>query len=205
LHAILQEHDVRRSLVGWGQSLLVQAAVQAVAVGACLMIGRDVPSVCAMQTPVVVPCCFVCAVFAGALLLGDAFNMRHPLTGGGMTVALSDTRLLCEMLQPLPSFEDAIATAHRTAEFYTKRKPVSATINTLANALYKVFCVTGSNAHEEMRQACFDYLALGNTCASGPVSLLSGLNPSPSLLVMHFFSVALFGVGRLLRPRPTFK
>jgi hypothetical protein len=75
---------------------------------------------------------------AGALLLGDAFNMRHPLTGGGMTVALSDTRLLCEMLQPLPSFEDAIATARSTAEFYTKRKPVSATINTLANALYKV-------------------------------------------------------------------
>jgi len=53
-------------------------------------------------------------------------------------VALSDTRLLCEMLQPLPNFEDAIATAHSTAEFYTKRKPVSATINTLANALYKV-------------------------------------------------------------------
>jgi hypothetical protein len=22
----------------------------------------------------------------GALLLGDAFNMKHPLTGGGMTV-----------------------------------------------------------------------------------------------------------------------
>jgi squalene monooxygenase len=65
--------------------------------------------------------------------------------------------------------------------------------------------VTGSNAHEEMRQACFDYLALGGSCASGPVSLLSGLNPSPSLLVMHFFSVALFGVQRLLRPRPTFR
>lgn len=55
-----------------------------------------------------------------------------------MTVALSDTRLLCEMLQPLPNFEDSIATARSTAEFYTKRKPVSATINTLANALYKV-------------------------------------------------------------------
>lgn len=122
-----------------------------------------------------------------------------------MTVALSDTRLLCEMLQPLPSFEDSIATARRTAEFYTARKPVSATINTLANALYKVFCVTGSKAHEEMRQACFDYLAKGGACASGPVSLLSGLNPSPSLLVMHFFSVALYGVGRLVKPRPTFR
>eukprot|EP00879_Flechtneria_rotunda_P015936 GHRR01016666.1.p1 GENE.GHRR01016666.1~~GHRR01016666.1.p1 ORF type:complete len:209 (+),score=57.30 GHRR01016666.1:623-1249(+) len=131
--------------------------------------------------------------------------MRHPLTGGGMTVALSDTRLLCDMLHPLPSFEDSIDTARSTAEFYTKRKPVSATINTLANALYKVFCVTGSKAHEEMRQACFDYLGKGGACASGPVSLLSGLNPSPSLLVMHFFSVALFGIGRLLQPRPTFR
>jgi hypothetical protein len=68
-----------------------------------------------------------------------------------------------------------------------------------------VFCASDSNAHEEMRQACFDYLAKGGQCASGPVSLLSGLNPSPSALVMHFFSVALFGVGRLLQPRPTFR
>jgi len=37
------------------------------------------------------------------LLLGDAFNMRHPLTGGGMTVALSDCKLLSDMLQPLPT------------------------------------------------------------------------------------------------------
>ena len=73
--------------------------------------------------------------------------MRHPLTGGGMTVALSDTRLLCEMLRPLPDFQDAIATAGRTAEFYTARKPLSATINTLANALYKVrVCGGGGGA-----------------------------------------------------------
>lgn len=38
----------------------------------------------------------------GALILGDAFNMRHPLTGGGMTVALSDCKLLSDMLRPLP-------------------------------------------------------------------------------------------------------
>ncbi len=39
----------------------------------------------------------------------------------------------------------------------------------------------------------------------GPVSLLSGLNPKPSVLVMHFFMVALYGVGRLLLPRPTLR
>ena len=71
-------------------------------------------------------------------LAGDAFNMRHPLTGGGMTVALSDAALLSDMLEPLPSFADQLTTADRTAAFYTKRKPLSATINTLANALYRV-------------------------------------------------------------------
>lgn len=147
----------------------------------------------------------------GALLLGDAFNMRHPLTGGGMTVALSDTNLLCDMLRPLPELNNALKTADATAAFYVKRKPVSATINTLANALYRVFCAakggasTAAMAHEEMRQACFDYLKLGGMYSAGPVSLLSGLNPRPSVLVAHFFMVALFGVGRLLWPRPTLR
>lgn len=139
----------------------------------------------------------------GALLLGDAFNMRHPLTGGGMTVALSDVQLLCHMLRPLSDLSDAILTSDATAEFYTRRKPVSATINTLANALYQVFCSTGDLAHEEMRTACFDYLMLGGIYSDGPISLLSGLNPRPYVLVMHFFMVAGYGVGRLLRPRPT--
>jgi squalene monooxygenase len=97
----------------------------------------------------------------GALLLGDSFNMRHPLTGGGMTVALSDTKLLCDMLQPLPDFTDCIKTAQCTSDFYLKRKPLSSTINTLANALYEVFRQKDTAAHEEMRQAAFDYLALG--------------------------------------------
>ncbi len=55
-----------------------------------------------------------------------------------MTVALSDTQLLCDMLRPLPDFADPLLTARTTAAFYTRRKPLSATINTLANALYRV-------------------------------------------------------------------
>ena len=59
-----------------------------------------------------------------------------------MTVAFSDCKLLCDMLKPLTNFSDAISTASKTADFYVRRKPMSATINTLANALYKVFCDT---------------------------------------------------------------
>ena len=55
-----------------------------------------------------------------------------------MTVALGDAALLCNMLQPLPDLGDAAATAAATAAFYSKRTPLSSTINTLANALYQV-------------------------------------------------------------------
>ncbi len=75
-------------------------------------------------------------------------------TGGGMTVALSDAALLADMLRPLPDLHDPLATAAATAAFHTRRKPLSATINTLANALYRVFCAGPGAAHEAMRQAC---------------------------------------------------
>ena len=119
----------------------------------------------------------------------------------------SDTKLLCDMLHGLTaaSLGDLDAVSRCTRSFYQTRKPLAGTINTLANALYRVFCWSPWEPHEEMRQACFDYLSLGGVYSSGPVSLLSGLNPRPSVLVMHFFMVALFGCGRLLLPRPTLR
>lgn len=139
----------------------------------------------------------------GAILLGDAFNMRHPLTGGGMTVALSDIVVLLDLLRPLKNLNDASALCKHLDSFYTLRKPVASTINTLAGALYKVFSASPDQARIELRQACFDYLSLGGVFSTGPVSLLSGLNPKPMTLVLHFFSVAIFGVGRLLLPYPS--
>ncbi|GKV33461.1 hypothetical protein SLEP1_g41978 [Rubroshorea leprosula] len=139
----------------------------------------------------------------GALLMGDAFNMRHPLTGGGMTVALSDIVVLRDLLRPLRDLSDAPTLCRYLESFYTLRKPVASTINTLAGALYKVFCASPDQARKEMRQACFDYLSLGGVFSTGPVSLLSGLNPRPLSLVLHFFAVAIYGVGRLLLPFPS--
>ncbi|KAL3505205.1 hypothetical protein ACH5RR_035046 [Cinchona calisaya] len=141
----------------------------------------------------------------GAILLGDAFNMRHPLTGGGMTVALSDIVVLRKLLQPLDDLNDAVALNEYLEVFYSLRKPVASTINTLAGALYKVFSASDDQARTELRQACFDYLSLGGVCSNGPVALLSGLNPKPLTLVMHFFAVAIYGVGRLLLPFPSLK
>ena len=41
---------------------------------------------------------------AGAVLLGDALNMRHPLTGGGMTAAFNDVLRLSNNLQKVKDF-----------------------------------------------------------------------------------------------------
>ncbi|CAN1270085.1 Squalene monooxygenase SE1 [Linum perenne] len=124
----------------------------------------------------------------GALLLGDAFNMRHPSTGGGMTVALSDIVILRDLLKPLRDYHDAASLTHYLEAFYTLRKPIASTINTLAGALHKVLSASPDEARKEMREACFDYLSLGGVCSSGPMALLS---------------VAVFALGRLLLPFPS--
>ncbi|CAA7059362.1 unnamed protein product, partial [Microthlaspi erraticum] len=132
----------------------------------------------------------------GALLLGDAFNMRHPLTGGGMTVAMSDIVVLRDLLRPIRNLNDKEALSKYLEAFYTLRKPVASTINTLADVLYKVFLASSDEAKAEMREACFDYLSLGGVWSSGAIALLSGLNPSPLSLFLHFVSVAIYAVGR---------
>jgi squalene monooxygenase len=60
----------------------------------------------------------------GALLMGDAFNMRHPLTGGGMTVALSDIVVLRNLLRPLRNLNDAPTLCKYLESFYTLRKVI---------------------------------------------------------------------------------
>ena len=126
----------------------------------------------------------------GAVLLGDAFNMRHPLTGGGMTVAFSDVVTMKSMLSPLPSFADFAAVEKRVDAFYAHRTRPALTINTLANALYRVFCASGDSSMEEMRKACFEYLRLGGSMSAGPIALLGGLETNPLTLVSHFFGRA---------------
>lgn len=139
----------------------------------------------------------------GVFVMGDAFNMRHPLTGGGMTVGLSDVVLTRDLLSHVKDFSDCTAVTKQLGQFYNKRKGYAATINVLAGALYKVFAASSDPLLPHMREACMAYFKMGGICVSGPVALLSGLNPHPLSLMFHFFSVALFGVMRMLWPFPT--
>lgn len=131
------------------------------------------------------------AAVAGAVLLGDSFNMRHPLTGGGMTVALHDVTLIRDLLRKIGDLDDSEKVAEGLQAFYVLRRPLSCTINILANALYSVFC--GTDGLEDMRIACFEYLAAGGRRSHDPMSMLGGLKARPTLLMAHFFAVAFYG------------
>lgn len=143
------------------------------------------------------------AVVPGAILLGDSFNMRHPLTGGGMTVALSDVDLLRTVLRAVPHFSDLPRVQTALDLFYTRRMPLSSTINILANALYAVFCATEDPALVDMRSACFSYLCAGGRRSYDPIAMLGGIKPYPLLLIVHFFAVAIYGCFITLFPFPT--
>ncbi|XP_075405394.1 squalene monooxygenase [Tenrec ecaudatus] len=138
----------------------------------------------------------------GVLLLGDAYNMRHPLTGGGMTVVFNDIKLWSQLLKGIPDLYDDAAILQAKKSFYWARKKThSFVVNVLAQALYELFSATDDSLHQ-LRKACFLYFKLGGECVAGPVGLLSVLTPNPLVLIGHFFAVAAYAMYFCFKSEP---
>lgn len=126
----------------------------------------------------------------GVFLLGDSWNMRHPLTGGGMTVALNDVVLLAQMLGKVEKYSNWDQISDILARWHWARKSLASTINILSVALYDLFGADGMYLHASLwslelhcrideylavlQNGCFKYFECGGECIRGPVSLLSG-------------------------------
>lgn len=128
----------------------------------------------------------------GFIMLGDSLNMRHPLTGGGMTVGLNDAALLARLLNEV-DLADWSEVQKKLALFHRKRKNLDSVINTLSIALYSLFAAD-TKALKILQQGCFKYFLLGGDCTDGPIGLLSGMMPYPMMLFNHFFSVAFYAI-----------
>ncbi|RXM31917.1 Squalene monooxygenase [Acipenser ruthenus] len=140
----------------------------------------------------------------GVLLLGDAYNMRHPLTGGGMSVVLNDVQIWRSLLRNIPDLYDDIAVLEAKKKFHwARKKSHSFVVNILAQALYELFAATDNSLHQ-LRKACFHYFKLGGECVTGPIGLLSVLSPNPMTLIGHFFAVALYAVYFSFKSEPWF-
>lgn len=83
----------------------------------------------------------------GLIFLGDALNMRHPLTGGGMTVAFNDVLVIKDVLSPenVPDLGDTKKVMWQMSLFHWKRKDLTSIINILAQALYSLFAAGGTS------------------------------------------------------------
>ncbi|KAL5596815.1 hypothetical protein BROUX41_006501 [Berkeleyomyces rouxiae] len=129
----------------------------------------------------------------GMIIAGDALNMRHPLTGGGMTVALNDAVIISQLLSPdkIADLSDTAAVNQAMSEFYWSRKSLTGIINVLAQALYSLFSAN-SRLLRALQQGCFAYFKMGMT--EGPMGLLGGLIHSPMTLFNHFFTVAFLSI-----------
>ena len=136
----------------------------------------------------------------GLALLGDALNMRHPLTGGGMTVALNDVVLLTHLLSPeaVPSFEDTKLVLTQFRHFHWRRKHLTSVINILAQALYSLFAANKAEL-KYLQKGCFRYFQLGGACIEEPAGLLGGIIRRPLVLVYHFFAVAVLSIWVLMQ------
>ncbi|KAF2187397.1 squalene monooxygenase [Zopfia rhizophila CBS 207.26] len=142
----------------------------------------------------------------GLIILGDAMNMRHPLTGGGMTVAFNDVHLLSQLLAPekVPDLEKTDVVTRQIGRFHWERKNGSSVINILAMALYSLFAADDA-ALLALQNGCFRYFQIGGVCISEPCGLLAGLIGRPSVLVYHFFAVAFYAIWRRLIEAPVWR
>lgn len=137
----------------------------------------------------------------GYVGIGDHANQRHPLTGGGMTCCFRDAIRLASNLKGIPNLRSAdpleMASIeekiHEAILSYTRyRYAHCCCINLLSWALYSVFSTPA------LRDACFDYFLCGGDCVTGPMDLLSGLDPNVGTLIFHYYCVMLYGVSKIM-------
>lgn len=129
----------------------------------------------------------------GLCVIGDALNMRHPLTGGGMTVGLNDVVLMLQKIGHL-DFNDRATVLDELLDFHYDKKNYDTVINVLSIALYSLFAAQDNNNLKFLQKGCFKYFQRGGDCINVPIQFLSGLLPSPLQLTKVFFSVALYTI-----------
>jgi len=129
----------------------------------------------------------------GAVMLGDALNMRHPLTGGGLTAVFSDIQILSTHLLAMPDFNNTDLIHEKIEAYYRDRQHANANLNVLANALYGVM------SNDLLKTAVFKYLQCGGANAQESIAILAGLNRNHYSLIKQFFFLAVFGAYDLVR------
>lgn len=129
----------------------------------------------------------------GVILLGDALNVRHALTAGGMTAGLSDVVLVREMLRKVSDFFDYSAIMNLYQQFTVDRKKTTFSLNVFAFSLYHLYASPDYHV-KKIKRGMFEYFDRKGFCQEGAAGILSVLQPQPRLLLMHFLLSLLYAI-----------
>ncbi|KAF5733249.1 hypothetical protein HS088_TW17G00791 [Tripterygium wilfordii] len=140
----------------------------------------------------------------GAILLGDALDMRHPLIGGGMRVALSDVVPLRDLLRPLHNLNDASAVCRHLQPFYTLREVPSIHRRQSCTDFF-VCLLVQLRWNYDKHVSLFSVMDMdrGSNVSSETIALVAGLNPPRMNLLHNLCSTAIGVSSRLLLPFPS--
>lgn len=123
----------------------------------------------------------------GAALVGDACGCSHPLTATGMTVALTDVRLLAEALARTTLARPAEVDA-ALAEYQLKRYRYVRAREILADAMYEVFRGVDDGARA-IREGIFRYWNASQDQRARSMALLSGHESRLPLFLREYLTV----------------
>ncbi|KAG1836885.1 squalene epoxidase-domain-containing protein [Suillus subalutaceus] len=139
---------------------------------------------------------------AGAFLLGDSLNVRHPLTAGGMTVALNDVVIISDLLAHIENFGNWDEISAVLRKWHHMRKSLAHIINVMSMGWAGIFAAEGE-AFDIMQEGAFKYFGKGAEYADEPMSLAAGITHSPLLLARNSLAIVIYSIWVLFtHPRP---
>ncbi|KAI2632946.1 squalene epoxidase-domain-containing protein [Xylaria nigripes] len=136
----------------------------------------------------------------GVLLLGDAYNIRHPISGSGMTVAMHDTVLLSELLHPsqVPTLQDHALVKRQISDFKQRRRSYTLSLNVMAEMMYLM--VTANDDYWRIWQRGFlGYIESSQERMEDLAAITSGIIMTPRTLYYHFAVMAAFSTQLHIR------
>jgi 2-polyprenyl-6-methoxyphenol hydroxylase-like FAD-dependent oxidoreductase len=136
-------------------------------------------------------------VVPGAALVGDACGCSHPLTATGMTVALTDTRLIAEALAGVP-LADGAALDRALARYQAERYRYVRAREILADAMYEVFRGVDDGTRA-IREGIFRYWNSAEAFRARSMALLSGHESRLPAFLREYLTVVGMSTSTVLR------
>jgi squalene monooxygenase len=128
----------------------------------------------------------------GVALVGETGGCSHPITAVGMTVCLTDVRILAEELCGKTSLDKALA------RYQKRRYRFARSAELLADSLYQAF-IADRDGTRAIREGIFRYWERSTRARAASLALLSGADTRLTSFLGEYWRVASHGIGRSLR------